>query len=154
MSDEKLWDESPTSRHLQVLYHQTSFQANQRIYLCDEFEMANTPEFIAKCKELFAGVPATGVTMSVTVKRKGPQTIQRTPIVLLTNHDIRTRLNSIDSNAIDSRVCYIKKLQSLPVKRRITKNLHPYAIKVLADKYMYDLNDHDAFLQAIDKLHT
>jgi len=26
MSDEKLWDESPTSRHLQVLYHQTSFQ--------------------------------------------------------------------------------------------------------------------------------
>ena len=25
MSDEKLWDESPTSRHLQVLYHQTSF---------------------------------------------------------------------------------------------------------------------------------
>jgi len=27
VSDEKLWDESPTSRHLQVLYHQTSFQA-------------------------------------------------------------------------------------------------------------------------------
>jgi len=26
VSDEKLWDESPTSRHLQVLYHQTSFQ--------------------------------------------------------------------------------------------------------------------------------
>ena len=26
MSDEKLWDESPTSRHLQVLYHQTSLQ--------------------------------------------------------------------------------------------------------------------------------
>jgi len=25
VSDEKLWDESPTSRHLQVLYHQTSF---------------------------------------------------------------------------------------------------------------------------------
>jgi len=28
VSDEKLWDESPTSRHLQVLYHQTSFQVN------------------------------------------------------------------------------------------------------------------------------
>jgi len=27
VSDEKLWDESPTSRHLQVLYHQTSFQS-------------------------------------------------------------------------------------------------------------------------------
>jgi len=26
VSDEKLWDESATSRHLQVLYHQTSFQ--------------------------------------------------------------------------------------------------------------------------------
>jgi len=26
VSDEKLWDESPTSRHLQVHYHQTSFQ--------------------------------------------------------------------------------------------------------------------------------
>jgi len=26
VSDEKLWDESFTSRHLQVLYHQTSFQ--------------------------------------------------------------------------------------------------------------------------------
>ena len=26
MSNEKLWDESPTSRHLQVLYHQTSFR--------------------------------------------------------------------------------------------------------------------------------
>jgi len=25
VSDEKLWDESLTSRHLQVLYHQTSF---------------------------------------------------------------------------------------------------------------------------------
>jgi len=24
VSDEKLWDESPTSRHLQVLYHQTT----------------------------------------------------------------------------------------------------------------------------------
>jgi len=28
VSDEKLWDESPTSRHLQVLYHQTSFMIN------------------------------------------------------------------------------------------------------------------------------
>jgi len=27
VSDEKLWDESPTSCHLQVLYHQTSFKA-------------------------------------------------------------------------------------------------------------------------------
>jgi len=26
VSDEKLWDESPTSSHLQVPYHQTSFQ--------------------------------------------------------------------------------------------------------------------------------
>jgi len=26
VSDEKLWDESLTSRHLQVLYHQTSFR--------------------------------------------------------------------------------------------------------------------------------
>jgi len=28
VSDEKLWDESPTSRHLQVLYHQTSFHVD------------------------------------------------------------------------------------------------------------------------------
>jgi len=28
VSDEKLWDESRTSRHLQVLYHQTSFKLN------------------------------------------------------------------------------------------------------------------------------
>jgi len=28
VSDEKLWDESPTSRHLQVLYHQTSFKTD------------------------------------------------------------------------------------------------------------------------------
>jgi len=38
VSDEKLWDESPTSRHLQVLYHQTSFQdfryQNQNISDC------------------------------------------------------------------------------------------------------------------------
>ena len=32
MSDEKLWDESPTSRHLQVLYHQTSFQVTKFLY--------------------------------------------------------------------------------------------------------------------------
>jgi len=32
VSDEKLWDESPTSRHLQVLYHQTSFQ--NRLSIC------------------------------------------------------------------------------------------------------------------------
>jgi len=31
VSDEKLWDESPTSRHLQVLYHQTSFQVSEKV---------------------------------------------------------------------------------------------------------------------------
>jgi len=33
VSDEKLWDESPTSRHLQVLYHQTSFKERIREYV-------------------------------------------------------------------------------------------------------------------------
>jgi len=128
--------------------------AGKRIYLCDEFEMTNTPEFIAKCKELFAGIPATGVTTSVTVKRKGPQTIERTPIMLLTNHDIRVRLSSIDAKAMDSRLCCLRKLKELPYSNRITRNLHPYAIKKISDTYMYDLDDRDAFLQAIDKLHT
>jgi len=126
----------------------------KRIYLCDEFGMANTPEFIAKCKELFAGVPATGITCSITVKRKGPQVIPRTPVVLLTNHDIRVRLNSVDADALKSRIVHVKNLQPLPVKERIVENLHPYAIKVMADKYLYDIKDNNAFLQAIDKLRT
>ena len=126
----------------------------KRIYLCDEFEMTNTPEFIAKCKELFAGVPATGVTCSVTVKRKGPVTIGRTPIVLLTNHDIRVRLNSIDASAFDNRLCVLKNLKPLPVASRIKENLHPYAMKVLTDKYLYDLKDINKFIDAIDTFHT
>ena len=43
MSDEKLWDESPTSRHLQVLYHQTSFKASYRtLHKCCNLLFAQT----------------------------------------------------------------------------------------------------------------
>ena len=126
----------------------------KRVYLCDEFEMTNTPEFIAKCKELFAGVPATGITCSVTVKRKGPVEVPRTPIVLLTNHDIRVRLNSVDADAMSSRLCVLKNLKPLGTNKRILKNLHPYALKLLADKYLYDLGDTMAFIDAIDTFHT
>jgi len=101
----------------------------------------NTPEFIAKCKELFSGVPATGITNSVTVKRKGPVEIPRTPIVLLTNHDIRVRFNSIDANAMKSRLCAMKGLTPFPNSQWVLKNLHPYPMKVLCDKNLYDLAD-------------
>jgi len=43
VSDEKLWDESPTSRHLQVLYLQTSFKQEYMFYL------------LYLCKESFEG---------------------------------------------------------------------------------------------------
>jgi len=126
----------------------------KRIYLCDEFEMTNTPEFIAKCKELFAGVPATGITNSITVKRKGPVEITRTPIVLLTNHDVRTRLKSIDADAMKSRICAMKGLKPLSLSNRIMNNMHPYAMKVLTDKYMFPFTDTNKFFAAIDKFIT
>jgi len=44
VSDEKLWDESPTSRHLQVLYHQTSFQIELKFEL--ELLYSNQRNFI------------------------------------------------------------------------------------------------------------
>jgi len=64
------------------------------------------------------------------------------------------RLNSVDAEAMKSRIVHIKKLQPLPVQERIVENLHPYALKVIADKYLYDTTNNSAFLQAIDKLRT
>jgi len=51
VSDEKLWDESPTSRHLQVLYHQTSFEEKSFKILGREIQQRHHNKYSARIED-------------------------------------------------------------------------------------------------------
>jgi len=44
----------------------------------------------------------------------------------------------------------MKDLTPVPNTQRILKNLHPYAMNVLCDKYLFDLTYTATFIAAID----
>ena len=44
----------------------------------------------------------------------------------------------------------MKDLQPLRAGSRVLKNLHPYAMKILTDKHMFELTDVQKFITAID----